>query len=96
MENNLAPFYQAFKRAADCALALLSRALRVCVFVFCMVAAVQKLNRRQSRIMMHGAILDYNNQQSRASQLLSAAIIFLILSNRKTDRIQLIISSNYF
>lgn len=70
----------------DYALAQSSTALHVCVCLcFCMVTIVQKLHRRQSRVMMHGVTLGYNNRQSGASQLLSTAIIFLILSNRKTE-----------
>lgn len=51
--------------------------VRVCL---CSSSAtvVQKLNRVQALVMMQPATTDYNNQQSMASQLLSAAIIFPI------------------
>lgn len=83
--KQLRSFRAGIQPNSDYALAQASRALHVCVFVFLMVAIVQKLHRRQSRVMMHGVTLAYNNQQSGASQLLSTAIIFLILSNRKTE-----------
>ena len=78
MENNLDPWSGAWARvvmeswhgeAEDC--------VRVCL-CSSSVTVVQKLNRVQALVMMQSATTDYNNQQSMAGRLLSAAIIFPI------------------
>lgn len=63
--------------SGDGVLAQGSRALRVCL-CSSSVTSVKKLNHVQGRVMMQSATVDYNNQQSRPGQLLSAAIIFPI------------------